>query len=120
MLRGILGAILATGLALPSVALARQTTGLNTNEFPGTSVGTVQNGSMLDRHCRPHAEVANGPQRDTLGSLGGGAVGGNEPGHVDSPGATKIDPDSRGPINDVQPGRGTTDTRQNMNPPPAR
>jgi hypothetical protein len=60
---------------------------------------------------------ANGPASD-IGSLGGGGVSGTVAGHVDSPGVTKIDNDSRGPINDVQPGRGTEDTRQSANPKP--
>ena len=52
-------------------------------------------------------------------SLGNGMIGGNEPGHVVGPGKTAIDNDSRAPINDVNPGRGTEDTPQSKNPPPA-
>ena len=75
--------------------------------------------SGVDRAAKPPAAPSNG-QTGEGGSLGGGAVGGNEPGHVDSPGRTKIDTDSRGPINDVQPGRGTNDTPQSTNPKPVR
>ena len=115
MRRVILGSFLAATMALPAAALAKPTTGLNTNQ-PTTNQGAPQN-LGADRAKRPHDFPANGPNGD-VGSLGGGAVGGNEPGHVDSPGNTKIDNDSRGPINDVQPGRGTNDTRQSANPKP--
>jgi hypothetical protein len=113
MRRLILGSILAAGLALPAAAMAKQATGMNTR----TPVSTQGTNVNRDRFPRTNA---TGPTGGGIGTLGSGAVGGNVPGHVDSPGATKIDPDSRGPINDVQPGRGTDDTPQSANPPPAR
>jgi len=75
------------------------------------------------------------PVRDTLGadratvgsqsyirgpSLGAGMMYGTDPGHVLQQGRTPADTDTRGIINDVQVGRGTNDTPQNKNPPPAR
>jgi hypothetical protein len=113
MRRLILGSFLAAGLALPATAIAKPTTGTNTR----TPVSTQGTNVNRDRAPRTHE---TGPTGGGIGTLGGGAVGGNEPGHVDSPGATKIDPDSRGPINDVQPGRGTNDTPQSANPKPVR
>lgn len=110
MRRLILASILTAGLALPGLASAVPPTGQNTGDRVGAAAGE---GTRTDRPLRPHNGVPGG-------SVGGGMVGGNEPGHVDSPGVTKIDPDSRGPINDVQPGRGTDDTRQSKNPKPAR
>jgi hypothetical protein len=118
MRRLILGSFLAAGLALPAVALAAPATGLNTNQ-PVNNAPQTGTSTGRDRPQRPHDNPANGPNGG-IGSLGTGAVGGNEPGHVDSPGATKIDPDSRGPVNDVQPGRGTNDTPQSANPKPVR
>jgi hypothetical protein len=41
-------------------------------------------------------------------------------GHTTGPGNAPIDDSVRAPINDVQPGRGTSDTPQNRNPPPVR
>ena len=119
MRRIIQGTLLATSLALPAWAFAAPATGLNTREgVPQQTWGT--NTTQFDRQVRPHWLPANGPTGGEIGTLGNGPMNGNEPGHVDSPGVTKIDPDSRGPINDVQPGRGTNDTRQSANPPPAR
>lgn len=58
--------------------------------------------------------------RDTQeGSIGNGQSNLNDQGHPTGPGTTQVDTASTGPINDVQPGRGSTDTRQNRNPPPA-
>jgi len=115
MRRLILGSFLAAGLALPAVALAKPTVGLNTR----APVSAQTTDANRDRPQRPQDGPKNAPS-GTIGTLGSGAFGGNEPGHVDSPGATKIDPDSRGPINDVQPGRGTNDTPQSANPTPVR
>jgi hypothetical protein len=53
-------------------------------------------------------------------ALGGGMMLGNEPGHTDGPGTAKIDTDARGPVNDIQVGRGTNDTPQSANPVPVR
>lgn len=115
MRKTILAALAAASFTVPAVAFAmppRDTT------VEPSQLG--QNG-MQDNFLEKSQKV--GPlvhpnQFNT--SLGGGMVGGNEPGHPDSPGNTKIDPESRAPINDVQPGRGTDDTRQSANPPPAR
>jgi hypothetical protein len=118
MRRLILGSFLAAGLALPAAALAKQANGLNTNQPINNA---PQNGASIgrDRLPRPQANPANGPNGG-ISTLGGAPMNGNDPGHVDSPGTTKIDPDSRGPVNDVQPGRGTDDTPQSANPPPIR
>ena len=51
-------------------------------------------------------------------SIGSGMVGGNEPGHVDRPGATGSTRRRAAPLNDVQPGRGTNDAPQSKNPKP--
>ncbi|MCA1663185.1 MAG: hypothetical protein LC659_02730, partial [Myxococcales bacterium] len=120
MRRMIQGTLLTATLVLPAFAFARPTQGLNTNEGNPQTSGTWGTGtSRFDRPVRPHWRPTNGPATG-IGTLGSGALNGNEPGHVDSPGVTKIDPESRGPINDVQPGRGTEDTPQSANPPPAR
>jgi hypothetical protein len=52
-------------------------------------------------------------------TLGGGMYWGTDPGHVSGPGKTPVDTDTRGIINDVQPGRGTDDTLQSRKPKPA-
>jgi len=52
-------------------------------------------------------------------SKGAGMDLGNEPGHSAGPGGAKVDQDFRGIVNDIQVGRGTDDTLQSANPPPA-
>lgn len=89
----ILGGIVAVTLGAPALSFAAPTTGQR----------ATQQQSQQPR-----------------GSLGGGMQGGNEPGHVTGPGNAPIDNSSRGPINDVTPGQGSTDTHQSKNPKPVR
>lgn len=67
------------------------------------------------------------PQRNTLSrdrsegsASGNGMTNTLEGGHVTGPGTTPVDTHSRGPINDIDPGRGTADTHQSKNPPAKR
>lgn len=114
MRRIIFGGLVAVTLGLPAAALARPTVGLNTR---GGSVVNFNDGSqqLLDQRLTTRQMPQNGP---SVNSLGGGMDAGNEPGHVTGPGNAPIDNSVRGPINDVQPGHGTTDTRQNQKPRP--
>jgi hypothetical protein len=100
MRRMILGSLLAATLGLPAAALA------------------APNARSTDKLPRP--PVSSSTSISTEGSNGTGAHGGNEPGHVTGPGNAPIDNESRGPINDVQPGNGSADTRQSKNPKPVR
>ena len=113
MRRLILTTAFAASLGLPALSFAAPTTGRTAVDPTGgnPTVRDFEAGKVF----RPHDQPANGV---SAGSLGGGMVGGNEPGHVESPGTTKIDNDSRGPINDVQVGRGTNDTPQSKKPKP--
>jgi hypothetical protein len=104
MRKFLLTSFTVAAMAIPAVAFAKP-----------TQVPTTQTENGMQGPNRASKRINNGAS-----NLGSGMVGGNEPGHVDSPGATKIDPESRGPINDVQPGRGTNDTPQSQNPKPVR
>jgi hypothetical protein len=103
--------LFAAAIALPAAASAAPKQGV-----PVDQAGTRSPSSGSRVQSQP--QNGNNPQGDS--SLGGGAVGGNEPGHVTGPGTTPPDNDSRGPINDVDAGRGTNDTHQSKKPKPAR
>lgn len=120
MRRTILGALAAASLLAPAVAFARIP--VDTNAPVQQQPNGVGNGHPFDQHrsIKPNPQAGGSYGNPGNASLGNGMMNGNEPGHVDSPGVTKVDPETRGPINDVQPGRGTNDTRQSSNPPPAR
>ena len=117
MRRTMFAALIAASLGLPAVALAKQAVGLNTNTLqPQQQVGQFNwSQQNRDRFVRPHDTSANG----TGTTIGGGMDAGNEIGHVTGPGNSPIDDSTRGPINDVQPGRGSADTHQSANPKPA-
>jgi hypothetical protein len=102
MRRTLFGGLIAAALALPAGAFAAQARG--NPDLPQSQ----QNGMRSPQSLNPRV------------SIGAGQLGNSVPAHTDAPGATKIDNDSRAPVNDVQVGQGTTDTPQNKNPPPAR
>ncbi len=112
MRRFLMAALSTAALALPGAAFAVQA---QTAADGGTGTGGPAQAAGSRVGTR---QFTDGNPRDS--SLGGGMFGGNEPGHVESPGVTKIDPESRAPINDLQPGRGTDDTLQSANPKPVR
>jgi hypothetical protein len=99
MRKTLLGGLMAAILSLPAAALAKQNATIGEPRLSPTNV--------------PHPV-------DSRTSLGGGMQGGNEPGHTTGPGGAQVDTTARGPVNDVDVGRGTNDTPQNRNPPPAR
>ena len=99
MRRIILSTLVAATLGVPASALATKPNGVDT-----TQMRQVPNPAAMSR----------------IGSIGGAMDAGNEPGHTTGPGNTAVDNSVRGPINDVQPGRGTTDTHQSANPKPVR
>jgi hypothetical protein len=109
MRRVFLSTLFAAAVGLPAAASAAPKQGA-----PVDQAGTRSPASG----SRVQAQPQNNAQGDS--SLGGGAVGGNEPGHVTGPGTTPPDNESRGPINDVDVGRGTNDTDQSKKPKPAR
>jgi hypothetical protein len=109
-----LTALATSTLVVPAIASAKvkyDESGAS-SDF-GSAFGFQQRNGMNNWNG-PWAPVTN------VGSLGGGMMNGNEPGHVTSGNATKIDNDTRGIVNDIQVGRGTDDTQQSKNPPPAR
>jgi hypothetical protein len=113
MRRMILGGLLAASVALPGVAFAKMAQTAQTVSPPPqqqqfNTARTLTGQSIISRSI------------STTGSIGGGMQLGNEPGHTAGPGGAKVDEDARGPVNDVQVGRGTNDTPQNKNPPPER
>ncbi len=117
MRRIILGGLVAATLGVPALSFAEPATGVNTRFMSQpTPQSSLRNTEVLiDRQPRPHDMPANGVSVD---SLGGGMEAGNDPGHVTGPGNAPIDNSTRGPINDVQPGQGSADTRQARNPKP--
>jgi hypothetical protein len=55
------------------------------------------------------------------GSNGAGMTFGNDPAHVTGPGSAQIDPSTRGPLNDVQPGTpNSSDPPQAAHPKPVQ
>lgn len=115
MRRTIFAGLIAASIGVPAAALAKPTTGLNTSEpAPAATQQLNDSQQMRDRFVRPHDVPANGSGT----TLGGGMEAGNDPGHVTGPGNAPIDNSARGPLNDVQPGRGSADTRQSQNPKP--
>jgi len=112
MRRMLLATLIAGTLGVPAAALAKQATGMNTNNLQTN--GTQD---MRDRRMRPYANAANGPGQNTIGA---GMDAGSIDGHTTGPGNSPIDNSVRGPINDVQPGHGTSDTLQNRAPRPVR
>ena len=99
--------ILAALLLSPALALAKPTTGIGENNLPmaSPSMNQVQDRLML---------------RDPQGSIGNGESYLNDSSHpTTGTSPAPVDTHSTAPIDDVQPGHGSTDTRQNRNPPPA-
>jgi hypothetical protein len=110
------GGLLAATLALPAVAQAKMAA-MPKVVSPPQSQNQIQFNS--NRALSGQVATTRGLSGNE-GSIGGGMQGENEPGHNAGPGSAKIDDDSRGPVNDVQVGRGTEDVPQSKNPPPAR
>ena len=116
MRRMLLATLAAATLGLPATALAKPTTGVNTNApSPQSQLQAFGNQLTRDRPIRAHDVAANG---NTSYSLGGGMDAGNEIGHTTGPGNAPIDDSTRGPINDVNPGSGSADTLQSRHPRP--
>jgi hypothetical protein len=106
---------MAASLGLPASAFAKMTTGVNTNgPNPNAQLQNYGDQLIRDRNVRAHDMAANG----TGAAIGGGMDAGNEIGHTTGPGNAPIDDSTRGPINDVQAGRGSADTLQSRNPRP--
>lgn len=114
MRRTMFAALIAASLGLPAVALAKPTTGLNTNDLQPQQQIDQFNWSTRPRDRFTRQTSANG----TGTTIGAGMDAGNEIGHVTGPGNSPIDDSTRGPINDVQPGRGSADTHQSAKPKP--
>lgn len=110
----LLSGLLAASVSVPAVALAVQARGNNIN--PQTQSGLMNTPVERDQRFTPKQQPANAVPNNTIG---GGMEVGNEPGHTAGPGGAKVDQDVRGPVNDVQVGRGTNDVPQSRNPPPA-
>jgi hypothetical protein len=100
---------------LPTAAYAVATRGNNIGPQTNPPMMNLPQ-TTLDHRLTP----AQQPIHGQTWSIGGGMQGGNEPGHTAGPGGAKVDQDARGPVNDVQVGRGTNDTPQSKNPPPVR
>lgn len=116
MRRTIFAGLIAAAIGVPAAALAKPTTGLNTNDLSPPQMNQFNTSQQTrDRFTRAHDVTANG----TGATIGAGMEAGNDPGHVTGPGNSPIDNSTRGPLNDVQPGRGSADTRQSQNPKPA-
>jgi hypothetical protein len=111
MRRTLLRTVIAASLCVPALSYATRQSGTNVK----TVTSPVQQPSMQGRQTINPMESQPGQ-----GSLGGGMQGGDSPGHVTGPGVTQVDNDVNAPINDLQPGRGTEDTRQSKNPKPVR
>ncbi len=98
--------------AVPALAFAKPNEGTGDLSGPRSNLLTPNNTMRLSPSPDPINSFG-------MGTLGGGMFNGNEPGHVFSPGGAPVDNDSRGPINDVQPGSPHSgDTRAATNPKP--
>jgi len=117
MRRMLLAAFVAATLGVPGAAFAVMTVGGNgaSGMRTNTAQGDMQQ-QIRDRMPRPHDISANGWGP----AIGAGMDAGNIDGHTTGPGNAPIDNSVRGPINDVQPGHGTSDTPQNRAPKPVR
>ena len=116
MRRTILGGLLAATIGLAAAALAKPAQMPVQNASPSAA----SNLQMNSARSRVGQVTSTRTQGGAEGSIGGGMQGGNEPGHITGPGATPIDTESRGPINDVDVGRGTNDVPQSRNPKPSQ
>jgi hypothetical protein len=94
MRRTLLGGLFAISLVVPAVASATPL------RDTAKEIGSPQGQAPL---VRGHLGQLN--QGDTEGgaSLGNGMMGGNDPGRVNQPGRTPVDPSIPGPVNDVNP-----------------
>jgi hypothetical protein len=110
MRKMLLSALLAASVSVPAVALAVQANGSN------AQLGRIDAASVSHQQFVPKAQPAN----PGLHSIGGGMQLGDEPGHSAGPGSAKVDGDARGPVNDIQVGRGTNDVPQSKNPVPVQ
>ena len=105
MRRTILAGIIAASVGVPAVAMAKVDAGFNAH-------GGLPSQQLSSQQLNNHVRSPNGA------SIGAGMEGIGT-GHVTGPGNSPIDNSIHAPINDLQPGHGTTDTRQNANPKPA-
>jgi hypothetical protein len=99
MSKTLLRSVLAAALLSPAAALAMPNRQLDRTPIPDTRIGV----GML-QYSKPET---NGLQPTALQdnyTSGNGMTGGNDPGHVATPSNTQIDPSTRGPLNDIQPG----------------
>lgn len=97
MTKSILRTLLAAALLSPAIALAAPNRVVTRTPEPDPRVGA----GMLDS-IKPYNQRSFAVQDNA--SNGTGMVWGNDPGHVASPGNTQIDPSTRAPLNDIQPG----------------
>jgi hypothetical protein len=96
----LLCSLVASAFALPSAAWA------------------TRNNGNPDSLRPPGPMPVQVTPRPGNGTIGAGEFDEGGVGHVTGPGVTKIDNSSRGPVNDVNVGAGTEDTRQSKNPKP--
>ena len=116
MRRTLFGGLVIATLALPAAAFAAQN-----RQLPNTPPSQTFRSTMRQFPQNGPAESGTATQTPNAhGTIGAGQMGHDVPAHNDSPGATKIDNDTRAPVNDIQVGQGTTDVPQSKNPPPAR
>jgi hypothetical protein len=115
MRKMLLSALLAASVSVPAVALAAEARGVNIN--PQTQSGLMNQPVERDTRFIPRQQPANAVPSNTIGA---GMQLGDEPGHTAGPGGAKVDGDARGPVNDIQVGRGTDDVPQSKNPVPVQ
>jgi hypothetical protein len=117
MSRTLIGGLFAAALLVPATSFAvpqRDSSSCRPQPLTPNSADQMPPRSLTNK------PINASPADPGTSSLGSGMVGGNEPGHVASPGTTPIDLDTRGPLNDVQPGRGSGDTLQSAHPKPVK
>jgi hypothetical protein len=118
MSRTLFGGLLAAALLLPATSFAAIPRD-STSDRP--QVLTPNNSDQQFPRSLTNKPIDMSPGNPGPHSLGSGMVGGNDPGHIASPGNTPIDNDTRGPLNDVQPGApGSSDPPQAAHPKPVR
>ena len=109
MTRKILGGLAAALLLGPALASAKPNLRIKP-DLPPPVRWNVRNGGNL-----------NVPLTAQYSTIGSGILWGQSLGTVQSPSNTQVDPSTRGPLNDVQPGAqgsGTSDPPQAANPKP--
>lgn len=112
MTRKILGGLAAALLLWPAVASAtlnlRLPSDVMTSSARPARAWTVRQGPRVNQQ---------------VSSLGSGILWGQSLGTVQSPSNTQVDPSTRGPLNDVQPGAqgsGSSDPPQAAHPKPVQ